>query len=324
MTDTTGHPVSAGRPDQEPLFGRAMAWVRANVHFVVAAGILTLTAVGWHTVIVVGGWFPMKVPVPWAAFEISQPDGTKVPWKAEISEDSRWINLAAEFPPYYRMAKKGELSEKADEATSGEVVHNSSILSSLNIPSSLTESQRKARVSNWYVSRFYVDNRTFEPGKRHTPYDVWHLDVTYYTGGVDLVPHTPESCLNAGGRQVVGSSEVRFTVHVPDRWKKWWDGKIVFRRVLSEDPATAEKSVDYYIFSLNGRPSTSWEAVRLKLSLPWVRHCYFAKIQFALRSSVEDIPEADKAAEHFAQHFLPEVLKGLPTPDDVQRPASGR
>ena len=97
-----------------------------------------------------------------------------------------------------------------------------------------------------------------------------------------------------------------------------WDGQVNFRRALFA--RGAGKFVQYYVFSLNGRPETSWEVIRATLSLsPWMRHCYFAKIQFAPYGPITHVEQTDRAAGEFARHFLPEVLKMLPMPDDIRK-----
>jgi hypothetical protein len=300
-------------------------WVRGNVHFLVAAGILVLATAVWFTAIKTQLIFPVKHPVPWPAFEIAV-DGQSRLWKQEVSKDSRWTNLAAEFGPFHLVGEDDRLNG-SPIAQSGEIVYSDDVLSALGIASELNEKQLADRASNWYVSRLYLDRRKTGSNAYSSPYALWHLDVTYYTGSVDLVPHTPDACLLAAGRQITGRESVTFDVAVPDRWKKWWDGKVAFTRISSELPgAVKSRSVDYFAFSLNGRPETDRLVVRGTLTLPWVPHCYFAKIQFTPRTNADiaDPKEADQAAEEFVRNFLPEVLRGMPTPDDVKKLKSAR
>jgi hypothetical protein len=77
--------------------------------------------------------------------------------------------------------------------------------------------------------------------------------------------------------------------------------------------------VQYYVFSLNGRPEESRNQVRLQLTDPRVRYAYFAKIQFGLRMSVNDVAMADERAKEFLGVALPEALRMLPMPQDVER-----
>lgn len=291
---------------------------RGNFHFLLAAGILVIATTAWYSVIQAKGWWPLKKPVPWPVRE-EVVDGKKAVWRMEVSPDSRWLNMAADCPPF-RKLQRSDFPD-GDKDVDGEQIYNSSILSSLNISGSLTASQLAARSSNWYMSRLYVDTRK-ERGASSLP--IWHLDVTYYTGSMDLVPHTPEACLLAGGRKVVDSSPVVFRTKVDGPWSRWWNGRVKFQRVVSVDTKRNTRSSDYYVFSFNGRPETSRLTVRRELTYPWVKHCYFAKIQFVSRTGqYADQEASDKAAEEFAGSILPEVLKALPTPDDVERLSSG-
>ena len=59
----------------------------------------------------------------------------------------------------------------------------------------------------------------------------------------------------------------------------------------------------------------------MTLSLPWVRHSFFAKIQFSPigGGEVKDIAEADREAQEFLSHVLSGVMAMLPTASDVER-----
>lgn len=317
---TEAIPQSAATPPAADPRKQAAGWL----HFGLASGILLLAILGWFTAIQTRLIFPIKRPVPWAAFETVE-KGQTVLWRQEVSPDSRWINLATQLGPYRRL-QADDLPNSRGKAD-GEIVYASEILSALAISGKYDEKQLAARAGNWYVSRLYLDTRkALAGGGFEGAYALWHLDVTFYTGSVDLVPHTPDNCLQAAGRQITGRKVVTFDVAVPDRWKKWWGGKVEFTRIDSESSRNKSRSVDYFVFCLNGRPETSRLAVRGTLTLPWVPYCYFAKIQFAPRTEadISDVQEADKAAEDFVRHFLPEVLKGMPTPDDVDKLKSAR
>lgn len=306
----------ATQPDIVPRHG--FGWTGDNRHFLVAVGVLVLATLAWFTAIQTRLIFPIKKPVPWAAFETVE-NGQPVTWRQEISSDSRWTNLATRFGPFELL--QGDAAEQGKSR--GEIIYSSEVLAALGISGKYDEKQLAARTGNWYVSRLYLDSRKTST---RDPYALWHLDLTSYTGSADLVPHTPEACLLAAGRQTTGREIVTFDVAVPERWKKWWDGKVKFTRITSELPSTKSRSVDYFAFSLNGSPETDRLVVRGKLTLPWVPYCYFAKIQFAPRTDadISDIQEADRAAEEFVRHFLPEVLKGMPTPDDVDKLKSNK
>jgi hypothetical protein len=103
---------------------------------------------------------------------------------------------------------------------------------------------------------------------------------------------------------------------VPEPWQE-----VSFRRVLystyDEENNVLLKFVEYYAFSMNGEPETDWKKVRLTLTLPTIVRCYYAKMQFSPRWVVHDVESIDREAEVFVRSFLPEVLKALPMPEDV-------
>ena len=188
----------------------------------------------------------------------------------------------------------------------------------LKIGTSLDRGRVGQRQSNWYFSRLYVDKRDDRPPR------LWQLDVTYYTGGLDKVPHIPEICLVAGGATLVDSSEARFEVPgAPSPWDKPLDFRRVQYERMDERSGAMRQAVQYYIFSLNGEPESNRLKIRRKLTYPSVKHCYFAKIQFAPSWAVTDTDETDRAAQEFIASSLPIVLQVLPSGRDIKRLDAG-
>jgi hypothetical protein len=98
--------------------------------------------------------------------------------------------------------------------------------------------------------------------------------------------------------------------------------------------AAAGQFVQYYIFCLNGSPKSSRNEVRFALGSLFVKHAYFAKIQFAPLPAVQQAggrlvyaianpAQADQAVADFVKHFMPYVLKALPMPKDIERLDAG-
>jgi len=282
-----------------PRAERRAGWI----HVGIAAAILAISAVSWTATKNAMKWVFHKQAVPW-------PPSVRV-----NEEEFRLTSLPEAFGPYVRAAD-GELEDHEDGRPDGEVIITGDVLAALKIGTSLDKGRVSERESNWYVSRIYIDTRK-RPGQ---PYRLWRLDVTYYTGGLDKVPHVPERCLAAAGAKGIKSKQV--TLHVPGAPKPW-DSKLKWQqtRYTAQTPGTFEATAraDYYIFSLNGHPQDSWEMVRLELNYPWIRHCYFAKIQFTPLNGISDSAEAHREVEKFAAYFLPEVLRMLPMPSDVER-----
>jgi len=281
------------------LGARSRGWI----HFGVAAAILGVCAVGFKAAIYHLEWATQKQPVPW-------PEPVSVD-----SSTFRWEDPPEQFGGRYVLVGDGELSEEPDGIPDGEIKLSPDIMSSLKIGTGRDKSRLADRTSNWYAARIYRDN-TRSIGD---PLRYWQLEVYYYTGVFDTVAHVPERCLVASGASLAGSRSI--DVRVPQA-REPWNQPLSFRGMLYErqEPTSMNiyRYVQYYVFSLNGRPETSWETVRLELAKPWVRYCYFAKIQFWPRGSIVDAQQADRAAGEFVDHFLPVVLKAIPMPADVE------
>jgi hypothetical protein len=184
-------------------------------------------------------------------------------------------------------------------------------LSELRIGTGDDPSNRLLRRSNWFMIRTYEDTRL----AADNPARYWQLEVYYYTGGVDLVPHVPEIC-----GQMAGADPLR-TENMPLRAAQapapWGPNEVNCHKAVLLDKG--REYAQYYVFSLNGVPECSRTTVRLTLASPFIRHAYFAKIQFYPRFVLPDPAEEDRGAKEFASHFLPEVLKALPMPEDIRK-----
>jgi len=276
----------------------------ANRHFLIASLILAVTALGWGTATELIGIVLRKSPVPWPANVV-------------VDEDFRLRSFPERLGPYALAAdgtiNKGQEGEP-DGVPDGDRTLPEDILELLHIGTGVDRDRLGQRSSNWYASRVFVDTR---PGRQFTH---WELEVTYYTGGLDNVPHVPEVCLLAAGATLI-DSECGVVPFSAPAARSPWDGELSVNRTVYEKrnhSGTLDKGVQYYIFSLNGRPEPMWEKVRLELTSPFGSYCYFAKVQFAPRRQVTDVDKADEAAADFIQYVLPSVLQALPMPQDIQ------
>jgi len=293
-----------------------MNWCRGNGHFLVAAVIMLVTAVAWNRTVDALKWSLQKYPVAWR-------EGVVVD-----TETFSLVSFPERIGPYV-MAADGELEwdkdkkePKFDGRPDGNVIiERSDVLDSLKIATMLDKMRISDRQSNWYGIRIFRDTRV--PVPRNRAYSYWQLDVYYYTGGLDTVPHTPEVCGQAAGGVPDRSKWQAVNFASPEGTPAPWSGEVPFRRVWfqrhDKKRGFTDNLAQYYTFSLNGRPESSWKAVRLTLTKPWVRHCYFAKIQISPLGGVGSPEEADEAAERFFQAVCPEVLKLLPMPEDVEK-----
>lgn len=276
--------------------------LRGWIHFGIAAGLLTVTTFGFNRTIKALEWVTQKDAVPWPESVIVDPD------------TFRWENLPTRVGDRYILAEDGELSGELDGIPDGEIIPTPDIMASLKIGTSWDKQRVASRRSNWYVIRIYRDTKR----DAYDPLRYWQVEVYYYTGGLDLVPHVPERCLVAAGATLVDSVNVNFDI---PQAQSPWDEPLRFRRARYEVSdrlkLSSRKYTQYYVFSLNGNPESSWERVRFELAKPWVRHCYFAKIQFAPRGHTPNTEEADRAARELMNYFLPVVLQSLPMPSDV-------
>ena len=295
MSDRQADPGATGGSRR---FVRQMA----NRHFLIASFLLLITALGWGTAKEVIGIVLRKSPVPWPANVV-------------VDEDFRLRSLPERLGPYALAAdgttNNGQEGEP-DGVPDGDRTLPEDVLELLHIGTGVDQDRLGQRSSNWYASRVFVDTR---PGRQFTH---WELDVTYYTGGLDKVPHVPERCLLAAGAALVDSARVPFSVPAA---QSPWDRALNFNRTLYEKrgrSGSVEQHAQYYIFSLNGRPEPMWEKVRLELTSPFGSYCYFAKVQFAPWRQVTDVDKADEAAADFIQYVLPSVLQALPMPQDIQ------
>ncbi len=262
---------------------------RGWIHFGVAAAILGSMAVGWG---------PMKD----ALNVVTQKEAVR--WPDGVVIDRADMRLA-NFPR--------EVGNRFSMSDDGDIIIPEDIMDILGIGGKKDQERFDDRSSNWHIVRYYVDKRE----SLDHPWRLWRVELYYYTGLQDKVPHIPERCLDAGGEKITGSSEVVFSVPTA---RKHWNKEVPFQRVLSERQGkygSVIPHVTYYTFSLNGKPENSWKKVRLELADPRVRRIYFAKMQFTPMGEVANIKQADKAAEDFINYFLPVVLQTLPTPEDV-------
>ncbi len=305
-----------------------VAWALRNVHFLVAAAILLVAAAGWNVVAEVLQLATEKSPVPWPA-------------RVEVNDKFVMISMPNKMGPFEFVSADGEIdfSPKKqdfikDGRPDGEGDYDlpGDLMESLGIGTPTDEGNLALHRSNWLTIRTYRDNRR-PPGD---PLRYWRLEVYYYTGGVDAVAHVPENCIQAAGANWVGTTSLPVAI---DGVEPPWGKNTVFQRALfrqtDKTGAAVNSFVQYYIFSVNGSPATSRNEVRLTLGSLFIRHAYFAKIQFApapavqrtsrgLTYSLSDPAETDPAAEDFVKHFMPYVLEMLPMPEDVAKLASGK
>jgi hypothetical protein len=278
---------------------RRFSWSRLQIHFAVAAVILAIFAFGWEPITDALGMYTQKFPVPW-------------PEAVEVDKET-WRNTSfpKQFGHYRRVEKDGSLNKEKDGRPDGEIVFEDTIMEALDIGTTLDSMRYENRSSNWYVARIYEDTR---PEARY-PY--WQLQVYYYTGLSDAVPHVPEICGQAGGGE---TKETPMQVRSPSLQPPWDDVEIKKVRITTLEDFREVPREEFYFFVFNGRPETDRITVRRKQSMPWIGFVYFAKIQWSpLVGAGASLEGAEASAKDFMRAVLPHILKHLPDEKEVQK-----
>lgn len=281
---------------------------RLGLPFWVAALILAGSWAGWDAAVRKLNLALIKEPVP---------------WPKAVAVDATTFRLTS-FPS--NVGPFALLRDNEVPNLPGEYILKDNELETLKIGTREDKNKISQRSSNWYLSRFYRDTRK----DLREPYALWQLDVYYYTGSVDKIPHVAERCGVAAGATLVPN--LSKGVHFPafSAPAPWGNAKgLEFHRTVLEKTddlqlATRQNAV-FHIFSFNGTPESDWKVVRGKLATSFfTKHCYFAKIQFSPLSPVSDLAEADRKAAEFASFFMPSVAQTLPMPEDVEKLNSGK
>ncbi|MFP4105775.1 MAG: hypothetical protein ACLFVU_06740 [Phycisphaerae bacterium] len=304
MSDVSAKTGSSDHPRRET------EWI----HFGVATGFMVL-GIGLYFGLVINlGDIFRKKAVPW-------PEG------AEVSTQYVLESLPYEIGPF-EVLDTGEFKEGYPL---GIEILSDDQLDALTIGTMLDDQRRPERRSNWYCSRVYVDTRYGDPDageefqNPYSPYSRWRLQVYYYTGGLDRVPHYPENCLNAAGAALGESRTV--DVLLPAA-RSPWDDKFEINQTNFQLPqnGTNINRVVYYFFSIDGQPEANRFVVRGKLANPLQKYSYFAKVQFSPAGygpggvpSIDNEEEARKRAEEFLDYVFPEILQNLPTREAVEQ-----
>ncbi len=160
--------------------------------------------------------------------------------------------------------------------------------------------------TDMYVSRLLEDTR--QPAS--SPLRFANLSVTYYTGGTNLVPHTPDVCMagagytqkDAGYETLTVSSLAPEAADVPVRWVTFVKSA-VFNR--------AEPTV-IYTFHCNGAFTASRTGVRQRTTNPIDRYAYFSKVEVSFTGAQGETPgrkETLEAARSLFEYVLPVLAR---------------
>ncbi len=291
----------------------ARTWLKEpnNIHFVLALAILL--AVGGF--IQAYGWM-VKKPVKW-------PEGVTV----EMHRNTSFPNaLPAELGRYVAVTEDDPLYGVSKYQDGCDRIIKKEDLSVLGIRTIYNDQQRlKDHEANWYGLRYYRDTQA-DP---NSPFRYWLLEVYYYTGLRDQVPHVPNTCLNAAGADILKQESIVF--RSPNA-REPWNGDLRFQRVfytVREAGGVESFGVTYYLLGFNDEPinhktanGARWD-VRNRMSSMGIVYNYYVKIQFASLGNFAqgqfDHEQSDQAAQKFVESFMPEILTQLPTKEAIEK-----
>ncbi len=270
-----------------------------RVHYAIALGVLLAAAAGWN--VLMYGAVLAKEPVP-------PPAGTDV-------QEHRLHSFPESFGSFVLAPEKEALREEGAERDGVDEL----IDDELEILGTLKHKW------NWYYMATFRDTPKPTRNSRYM-----RLNITYYTGLLEAVPHVPERCIVAGGGVILPGDSGAFDVPLvalPKPWEAWHPGLKVERTAyLGKDPKTGKDvwAAQYHVFSMNGKPSHDWMAVRLEVGDLRNTYCYFAKIQLAPEGpGLQDRAASDAFCAKFLRQAMPEIVKFLPSAADVSRLEKG-
>ncbi len=271
----------------------------ATPHFLVAAAVLLVAAVGWNAAMQWMGWALAKEPVPWpAGVSASEHRLTTFPLKLPVTGK----------PRYEMLLVRGPIPKEAQKnvAPDGQLKFPDETVMELGV---------KAHPLNWYFRGIF---RPLDATPANDRVRI-QVTITYYTGLLDAVPHVPDICILAAGGQIVGRETRQLNLTAaPPGWDRDWVNLKAQRTVYELKDG---KGCEYHFFSMNGQATDSREAVRWKMALPWLKYCYFAKVQLGATVPgpdgqlvpLPDLEQSDRLCQDFLASALPEILRFLPT-----------
>ena len=154
-----------------------------------------------------------------------------------------------------------------------------------------------------YLSWLFVDSSA----KRSDPLHYIRLFVTYYSGGRDLVPHTPAECFLGAGYRAVEKDNLTMPIDSLDL-----DLPIRALTFQKSDVFGRDKPTVMYTFHCNGDFTETRNGVRSRINSPLNKFAYFCKIEVSFGGSSRDIGSPGRAESiQAAQEFLDIVLPRL-------------
>jgi len=270
-------------PDAAPAEVGIARQLRGRPAFLVAAGVLLVTAICLNGAVQMLQLHFKKLPVP-LRHSLGEIPTTLGPWVQVDSDqplDPEMVdNLGTSDYIFRAYVNKAELLK--------------------------TEPGLSARLTDLSNRTIQERQKLLNEIRAKRPEAVVSVGVTYYTGKADTVPHIPERCYLADGyTQLPDSGDVK-VAGVPAL-----AGADL--RVLTFEPegrgGGARVNVGY-LFQVNGEYTSSFITVRSALQSLRVKHAYFAKVE--LMTLVPDRARSAQVMTEFLRAAMPDVVRALP------------
>lgn len=156
-----------------------------------------------------------------------------------------------------------------------------------------------------YLSWLFVDSAAKD---LKDPLRYIRLFVTYYSGGRDLVPHTPDECFLGAGYRAIEKDNLTMPLD-----SLGLDLPIRALTFQKSDVFGRDKPTVLYTFHCNGDFTETRNGVRSRINSPLNKYAYFCKIEISFGGSSRDIGspgrmESIQAAQEFLDIVLPRLV----------------
>jgi hypothetical protein len=249
--------------------------------FLVAAGVLLISAISLNAATAFMKLYFKKVPVEMAA-----------PWNAIPSHLGHWMLVS----------KDERLPEDVEHTLGATNYLYRDYVDDRIVPADV--------IAKFEGKSFSERKQMAAQLQQMRPDAVINVGLTYYTGMVDTVAHVPDRCYIADGYEP-STYEVQTWTAFQGRPGRAEGGDIRF--INFEDQIASRRAASKnvaYVFNANGTYTCDPIQVRVLLQDLTQRYAYYSKIELMMQMNKPE--EASKAMNDFLTSALPEVEKCLP------------
>lgn len=133
-----------------------------------------------------------------------------------------------------------------------------------------------------------------------------NLFVTYYSGGADLVPHTPDVCFLGSGYEPAQQHQ-NLVANVRGLGATSADVPIRVCTFLKTAVFKHRKQTVLYTFHCNGRFTGTRSGVRLLINDPRTTHAYFSKVEIRFPAATRS--QSTEGVAKLLGHVLPVLIE---------------